>query len=79
MCPYHTIINHLVGLFARSSFRWPGETPGRGSLILAQVGGMGCEDKMEGMEGCGKNMGAMMDTDKDGKVSLQGRVHETPR
>ena len=29
---------------------------------------MGCEDKMEGMEGCGKNMGAMMDTDKDGKV-----------
>ena len=26
-------------------------------------------DKMKGMEGCGKNMGAMMDTDKDGKVS----------
>jgi hypothetical protein len=24
---------------------------------------------MKGMEGCGKNMGAMMDTDKDGKVS----------
>ncbi len=40
-----------------------------------QMGGMGDKDKMEGMgmmkgmEGCGKNMGAMMDTDKDGKVS----------
>ena len=49
--------------------------PGRGFLILAQMGGMGSEHKMEGMgmmkgmEGCGKNMGAMMDTDKDGKVS----------
>jgi len=48
---------------------------GRGPLILAQMGGMGGEDKMEGMgmmkgmEGCGKNMGVMMDTDKDGKVS----------
>jgi hypothetical protein len=48
---------------------------GRGSLILAQMGGMGGKDQMEGMgmmkgmEGCGKNMGAMMDTDKDGKVS----------
>lgn len=52
-----------------------GGDPGRGSLILAQMGGMGGKDKMEGMgmmkgmEGCGKNMGAMMDTDKDGKVS----------
>lgn len=43
-----------------------GGDPGRGSLILAQMGGMGGKDKMEG---CGKNMGAMMDTDKDGKVS----------
>jgi hypothetical protein len=52
-----------------------GGDPGSGSLILAQMGGMGGEDKMEGMgmmkgmEGCGKNMVAMMDTDKDGKVS----------
>ena len=46
-----------------------GGDPGRGSLILAQMGGMGGKDKMEGMKGCGKNMGAMMDTDKDGKVS----------
>ncbi len=46
-----------------------GGDPGSGSLILAQMGGMGGKDKMEGMEGCGKNMGAMMDTDKDGKVS----------
>jgi len=44
-----------------------GGDPGRSPLILAQMGGMGGMDK--GMEGCGKNMGAMMDTDKDGKVS----------
>jgi hypothetical protein len=44
-----------------------GEDPGRGPLILAQMGGMGGKGKR--MEGCGKNMGVMMDTDKDGKVS----------
>jgi EF hand len=43
-----------------------GGDPGRGFLIPAQMEGMGM---MKGMEGCGKNMGAMMDTDKDGKVS----------
>ncbi len=47
--------------------------PATGSLILAQMGG---ERKMEGMgmkgmQGCGKNMGGMMDTDKDGKVSKE--------
>ncbi|MGH8508110.1 MAG: hypothetical protein ACREVH_05255 [Gammaproteobacteria bacterium] len=53
----------------------PWADPGRGAIILAQMGGMGGEHKtegmgmMKGMEGCGKNMAAMMDTDKDGKIS----------
>lgn len=58
-----------------------GGDPGRGSLILAQMGGMGGEDKMEGMgmmkgmEGCGKNMGARMDTDKDGTLDQSEMGH----
>lgn len=49
------------------------ETPGSGPIILAQMGDMGGRDNemgmMKGMERCGKNMSAMMDTGKDGKVS----------
>jgi hypothetical protein len=50
-----------------------GGDPGRDPLILAQMGGMGGMDK--GMEGCGKNMGAMMHTDKDGTLDQSEMGH----